>query len=832
MFSFSAYLDITENVSKKMQEMRDNKFQLQPANFINTFAVGYETIGSFVQDVTSSVDKNFDNVPEDERKSVASSKLRLLIGAAIVNEIRNAVKEQTKYECSAGIGHNKILAKLTCGMNKPNKQTILPIESISGLFDDLAVSKVKSLGGKLGEEVCGKLKVKTMADLLKFSESELQTQLQARVGSWLYLMARGIDLEKVTPKFMSKSIAVSKNFRGKNEISSVLTLKFWLKELSKEIVERLEKDAADCNRTSKHLVVSFTQGAPKEVKGDVASSRTVQLNGNSLNSYTAEQIAEEAFETIKKNSSKFLKAEGAVIMTLSIKHLGITAGKFEDDIAPGASKNLQNLLKNHQKKEVLKSPTAATLKKESQSASTATLSTIKQFEMKSPKPMAKVPSVEKLKPEANQAFKVQEPIEDGNSAISSSESFSGVHAIQGIKTLKHWIAQLVEQFCGKVEIDSKEHRRAPTEIVLKFRHRVGREKENVLNIPLDGFNDGFIDANIIAETLIRTEGFLKNDGSKRIQNPIVSLEIISSNFEDNKQWNYAIKSANVLSDKHETMSEIEAEAEIEHGSDDEFQELIKNELSELTEQESSYEFMPLGQPIQDDFKPISPTYSPSFDVEDEPTVDVKKNETSPAIQIATEIVNIPIETPQATGPSYLNTYAEFQPQIDAIELLNPKEACIECGKMIAKLDMVPHLDHHLAFQISIQQREEYRQQLKPKPSTPSSSSQSVVKKIAKGKNPPSKPTLNLIEKYVKKEATAVLENDESKVQCEQCRKFIANEDYVSHLDYHFAKKLRDEEMKKPEPQNAEVKEAKRKRPGSTQKNLPKMKSMKAYFAAN
>lgn len=230
-----------------MQELRNNSFQLQPANFVNTYAVGYESIGLFVQDVTSSVDKSYDHVPEEERKSYASSKLRLLIGSSIVNEIRRAVKEQTNYDCSAGISHNKILAKLTCGFNKPNKQTILPIESISSLFDDLAVNKVKSLGGKLGEEVCSKLNAKTMSDILKYSESELQQHFQARIGSWLYLMARGIDLEKVTPKFMSKSIAVSKNFRGKNEISSMLTLKFWLKELSKEIVERLQKDEADCN---------------------------------------------------------------------------------------------------------------------------------------------------------------------------------------------------------------------------------------------------------------------------------------------------------------------------------------------------------------------------------------------------------------------------------------------------------------------------------------------------------------------------------------------------------------------------------------------------------
>lgn len=38
------------------------------------------------------------------------------------------------FECSAGIAHNKILAKLVCGMNKPNKQTVLPVKNVSLLF--------------------------------------------------------------------------------------------------------------------------------------------------------------------------------------------------------------------------------------------------------------------------------------------------------------------------------------------------------------------------------------------------------------------------------------------------------------------------------------------------------------------------------------------------------------------------------------------------------------------------------------------------------------------------------------------------------------------------
>lgn len=79
-------------------------------------------------------DEEFSHIPEEDRKSYKKSDIKLLIASSIVSEIRAAVKEQTGYECSAGIAHNKILAKLVCGMNKPNKQTILPLKQIPLLF--------------------------------------------------------------------------------------------------------------------------------------------------------------------------------------------------------------------------------------------------------------------------------------------------------------------------------------------------------------------------------------------------------------------------------------------------------------------------------------------------------------------------------------------------------------------------------------------------------------------------------------------------------------------------------------------------------------------------
>lgn len=107
-----------------------------------THAVGYEDIAEFVQYVTNKVtkaggendDDDMDYVAEDDLDDVRKNDLKLLIASTIVNEIRSAVKEKTGYDCSAGIAHNKVLAKLVSGINKPNKQTLLPIKKVPEFY--------------------------------------------------------------------------------------------------------------------------------------------------------------------------------------------------------------------------------------------------------------------------------------------------------------------------------------------------------------------------------------------------------------------------------------------------------------------------------------------------------------------------------------------------------------------------------------------------------------------------------------------------------------------------------------------------------------------------
>ncbi|XP_061847206.1 DNA polymerase eta isoform X2 [Colius striatus] len=146
--------------------------------------------------------------------------LQLTMGAVIVEEMRVAVEAATGFRCSAGISHNKTLAKLACGLNKPNRQTLVPSRFVPQLFSQLPVSSVRNLGGKLGTAITDILGVEYIGQLTQFSETELKTHFGDKTGSWLYDLCRGIEDEPVKNRYLPQSIGCSKNFPGRTALAT------------------------------------------------------------------------------------------------------------------------------------------------------------------------------------------------------------------------------------------------------------------------------------------------------------------------------------------------------------------------------------------------------------------------------------------------------------------------------------------------------------------------------------------------------------------------------------------------------------------------------------
>ncbi|GMS89184.1 hypothetical protein PENTCL1PPCAC_11359, partial [Pristionchus entomophagus] len=52
--------------------------------------------------------------------------LKIALAAEFTERLREKVKEKTQFYCSAGVGNNKMMAKLVCAAHKPRKQSFVP----------------------------------------------------------------------------------------------------------------------------------------------------------------------------------------------------------------------------------------------------------------------------------------------------------------------------------------------------------------------------------------------------------------------------------------------------------------------------------------------------------------------------------------------------------------------------------------------------------------------------------------------------------------------------------------------------------------------------------
>ncbi|XP_046491410.1 DNA polymerase eta [Neodiprion pinetum] len=400
-----AYLDITELVNQEMLSS-----QMSAAKMVeclpNTFVIGYSIVGNNDEAHRREGIEKWANAAYGELGDIQSQKLA--VAGTIIERIRADIYETTGYRCSAGISYNKILAKLACGLHKPNRQTILPLAGVPSLFQTLPVKKVRNLGGKFGDVVIESLGCNVMADLLSYSLKDLQTRFDDKTGLWLYNIARGMDNEPVTSRLISKSIGSCKNFPGKRAIVAKETLDHWVTQLSLEMAERLDQDAEENNRKATLLTVSYHYYKDNKT---ISQSRSCRLS-----SYKAKTISKGCLDII----IKFAK--------YPIVFIGMSASKFIDidkEISTFRSFFTANTNATIATDEVLASPTTSTLDKcnspsksepleiESEGESNVVADNVSEFfdsgDVRTQSPVRKdginTASTSVVKPESNQAIK-------------------------------------------------------------------------------------------------------------------------------------------------------------------------------------------------------------------------------------------------------------------------------------------------------------------------------------------------------------------------------------------------------------------------------------------
>ncbi|KAK2661873.1 hypothetical protein Ddye_000447 [Dipteronia dyeriana] len=252
----------------------------------------------------------------------------LACGTLIVAELRMQVLKETEFTCSAGVAHNKMLAKLASALNKPAQQTVVPFSSVKGLLESLPVKKMKQLGGKLGASLQNDLGANTVGDLLKFSEGKLQELYGVNTGTWLWNIARGISGEEVQARLLPKSHGSGKSFPGPRALKTVDYVKHWLNQLCEELNERLCSDL----KQNKRIACTLTLHASAFKSSSSDSFKKFPSKSCPLR-YGAVKMQEDAFNLFQAGLREYLgssivRTQGTHYNGWGITALSISASKI------------------------------------------------------------------------------------------------------------------------------------------------------------------------------------------------------------------------------------------------------------------------------------------------------------------------------------------------------------------------------------------------------------------------------------------------------------------------------------------------------------------------
>ncbi|KAH7417953.1 hypothetical protein BKA64DRAFT_612755 [Cadophora sp. MPI-SDFR-AT-0126] len=102
----------------------------------------------------------------------------LNIGAQITRNLRKEIFDSLQYTCSAGIAHNKVLAKLGAGYKKPNQQTVIRARAVDPFLSTYKMTSMRGLAGIFGARAEKAFGSSSIADLLTISQEHMVATLE------------------------------------------------------------------------------------------------------------------------------------------------------------------------------------------------------------------------------------------------------------------------------------------------------------------------------------------------------------------------------------------------------------------------------------------------------------------------------------------------------------------------------------------------------------------------------------------------------------------------------------------------------------------------------
>ena len=197
------------------------------------------------------------------------------IGSEIVRSLRAAVWRVLSYTSSAGIARNKMMAKLGSSCHKPNKQTVVRNRAIQNFLGSFRFTKIRMLGGKLGDQVSTVFGTEQVSELLGVSLDQFRTHFDDETAVWLHGIIRGDDTSEVNARTQMKSMASAKSFRP--AINNIDQAERWLRIFVADIHGRLVEDGIlENRRRPRTIALHYRQGGqPRSRQSSIPTMKPI-----------------------------------------------------------------------------------------------------------------------------------------------------------------------------------------------------------------------------------------------------------------------------------------------------------------------------------------------------------------------------------------------------------------------------------------------------------------------------------------------------------------------------------------------------------------------------
>ncbi len=158
-------------------------------------------------------------------------------GTLIARAIKQAIRAETGLTASAGVASGKFLAKVACGLRKPDGLSVILPEEEEAFLAALPVGRFFGVGPAT-EARMHALGLRTGADLRAYGAAALEREF-GKTGRFFYEIACGRDTRRVDPDRERKSVGAETTFerdlQGRAELDAVLI------ELSAEVAHRVSR---------------------------------------------------------------------------------------------------------------------------------------------------------------------------------------------------------------------------------------------------------------------------------------------------------------------------------------------------------------------------------------------------------------------------------------------------------------------------------------------------------------------------------------------------------------------------------------------------------------